>query len=267
MRVIILAAGRGTRLDKYTKDLPKGMLSLDGKTLIQRQVETLRKAGISEIAIVRGYMAEKISLPNIAYFLNPEYETTNMVATLMQARKFAEVSKDGVLVCYSDILYETKLVKQLADFAGVVGVLVDDDWQGYWKARLGAKWEGDVESLVYDKNNKIIELGKPTRDISRAMSRYVGMIRFSKSGFASFAKAFDENKAKFWDSAAPWRNSKSFRKAQMTCMLQELIDRGVNAEAIHTKHGWMEFDTNEDYEKALAWMKDGTIRKFINFEA
>ncbi|MFA6035798.1 MAG: hypothetical protein WC759_02470, partial [Candidatus Micrarchaeia archaeon] len=81
------------------------------------------------------------------------------------------------------------------------------------------------------------------------------------------AKAFDENKAKFWAKDQKWRNSKSFRKAQMTCMLQELIDRRIPVTAVHTSHGWMEFDTNEDYEKALEWMKQGTIRKFINFEA
>ncbi|MFA6036357.1 MAG: NTP transferase domain-containing protein, partial [Candidatus Micrarchaeia archaeon] len=188
MRAIILAAGQGTRLGKYTKDLPKCMLALAGKTLIERQVAALRKAGISEIAIVRGYMAEKISLTNIAYFQNPEYETTNMVATLMQSRKFAEASKDGVLVCYADILYEVKLAKMMASFKGEVGVLVDDGWQAYWKARLGPKWEDDVESMAFDENSRITELGTPTRDISRATSRYVGMIRFSKIGFASFAK-------------------------------------------------------------------------------
>src|SRR3989338_10912430 len=47
MKAIILAAGMGTRFDKYTKDLPKCMLNFNGKTLIERQVETLRACGIN----------------------------------------------------------------------------------------------------------------------------------------------------------------------------------------------------------------------------
>ena len=49
MKAIILAAGMGTRLDKYTKELPKCMLNFEGKTLIERQVETLRSCCIKKI--------------------------------------------------------------------------------------------------------------------------------------------------------------------------------------------------------------------------
>jgi len=61
MKAIILAAGKETRLGKYTKDLPKGMLNFIGKTLIERQVEILNECGIKEI-IVTGYMANKIQI-------------------------------------------------------------------------------------------------------------------------------------------------------------------------------------------------------------
>jgi NDP-sugar pyrophosphorylase family protein len=63
MKAILLAAGMGTRLDKYTKDLPKCLLNLAGKTLIERQVETLRAAGINDIVIIKGFMPDKINIP------------------------------------------------------------------------------------------------------------------------------------------------------------------------------------------------------------
>ena len=70
MKAIILAAGKGMRLGKYTKNLPKGMLNFYDKTLIERQVEILRECKVNEIIIVTGYMAEKIKIPGVRYQTN-----------------------------------------------------------------------------------------------------------------------------------------------------------------------------------------------------
>ena len=110
MRAVILAAGKGTRMGKYTQNLPKGMLNFRGKTLIERQIETLRSAGISDIAIVTGYEADKINYENVTYFHNAKFDTTNMVESLMCAKDF--IKNSDILVCYSDILYTKELVKK-----------------------------------------------------------------------------------------------------------------------------------------------------------
>ena len=68
------------------------------------------------------------------------------------------------------------------------------------------------------------------------------------------------------DLDKPWRHSKSFRKAYMTDMLQELVDRRVRVDPILIQRGWMEFDTVEDYEKALQWIKDKSIQRFIDWK-
>ena len=70
MKAIILAAGQGTRLKKYTQDLPKGMLSFMGKTVIERQIEMYRKCGINDIIVVRGFAADKIKYEGIKYYMN-----------------------------------------------------------------------------------------------------------------------------------------------------------------------------------------------------
>ena len=87
MKAIILAAGMGTRLGKYTENLPKCMLEFNGKSLIERQVDTLRKAGITDISIVRGYQPEKITISGVRYYHNPDFSNTNMVETLFCAEK------------------------------------------------------------------------------------------------------------------------------------------------------------------------------------
>ena len=77
MKAIILAAGMGTRLGKYTNHLPKGMLVFNGKTLIEFQLETLKKVGIYKIAIVTGYQKEAISYPGLKYYYNKYYLCMN----------------------------------------------------------------------------------------------------------------------------------------------------------------------------------------------
>jgi len=85
MKAVILAAGMGVRLGKYTAGLPKGMLNFAGKTLIERQIDTFRKAGVGDIIIVTGYNAEKIPYKGVRYCHNPNYESTNMVESLFCA--------------------------------------------------------------------------------------------------------------------------------------------------------------------------------------
>src|SRR3989338_8501899 len=131
MKAIILAAGMGTRLGKYTKDLPKGMLNFNGKSLIERQVETLRSCGISDIVIVKGYMPDKIKIKGIKYYENKDFSNTNMVETLFAAEKEMD---DDLLVCYSDIIYQKSVLNEVIDSGADIGVTVDTDYWDYWKA-------------------------------------------------------------------------------------------------------------------------------------
>ena len=65
----------------------------------------------------------------------------------------------------------------------------------------------------------------------------------------------------------PWQQSgKTVRKAYMTDLLQAIIESGqpVKAEKFH--NGWIEFDTNEDYENACRWVEDGSIGEILKLE-
>lgn len=63
----------------------------------------------------------------------------------------------------------------------------------------------------------------------------------------------------------PWQQSgKPVRKAYMTDLLNAIITSGKNVKAIHFNNGWIEFDTNEDYENALLWVQEKTISKIIH---
>lgn len=242
MKAIILVAGRGTRLSKYTKDLPKCMLEFGGKTLIQRQVDTLREAGISDITLVKGYLAEKIQIPGVKYLVNERYAETNMVGTLMCAKE--EMNED-MLVCYGDIIYEEQVLRAVLEDKSDVGVVVDKDWRPYWVARHGCD-SIDTESVVIGGGGNIIELGKADPPPEKAKVRYVGLIKFSKKGVEQMKRVYDGNPALFDTS-------------YMTDFLQAIIDTGLRVDPIVISHGWLEFDTNEDYEKMTALLEAGAL--------
>ena len=259
MKAIILAAGMGTRLGKYTQDLPKGMVSFNGLSLIERQVEILRASGIEDIHIVRGYRPEKIQIPDVSYYQNDDFDKTNMVSSLF----CAEGALQGeVLVCYSDIVYQQAVLEKIKEANVEVGVTVDEDYLEYWRARLD-DWQDDLESLVLDESGLIKDLGQKTTDLSKAALRYVGLIKFSETGVEKLKRIFHDNRQKYWDSEKPWLNSKNFKNAYMTDMLQVMINAGVDVKPIVIKRGWLEFDTVEDYEKAISWYDAGTLDKFI----
>lgn len=258
MKAIILAAGQGTRLKKYTRDLPKGMLEFMGKTIIQRQIELYRKCGIEDIVIVRGFAGEKIAYDGVKYYTNKDYANTNMVESLLAAR--AEFT-DDVIVSYSDILFHEDMLRAMMEAPGDFLVAVDEDWQEYWRARYG-KVDFDTESLSIGKDGCITSLGLENSPLETIDARYVGLLKFSRRGLGVIEEVME--RAHALGENVPWQQSgKPVRKAYMTDLLQALIEEKEPVKAVAFHHGWIEFDTNEDYETACRWAENGTLGRFV----
>lgn len=258
MKAIILAAGQGTRLKKYTENLPKGMLSFMGKTIIERQIEMYRKCGIEDIIVICGFAADKIRYGGVRYYINENYMNTNMVESLMTAR--AEFN-DDIIVSYSDILFEEKMLKGMMNSGADFAVAVDDNWKAYWEKRYG-KIDFDTESLSLDENGNIVELGLESPRLEDIDARYVGLLKFSKTGLQCIMTIMDEAYLAYEDK--PWQQSgKTVRKAYMTDLLQAVIRSGRPVKAERFYNGWIEFDTNEDYENACEWAENGSIEQFL----
>lgn len=245
MRAVILAAGSGMRMGKYGENLPKGMLPINGKSIIEWQIERLNGIGISDIIIITGYKAETIKFSGVTYYHNADYANTNMIETLMCAR---ETLDTDVLISYGDILYTKELAKKTADCAADIGVAADSAWRDYWRLRYGST-EVDLETLSLSADGRINEIGKPVSSSAGIDLRYIGLLKFSKKGMSTALKLYDDkkNKDELWI-----QSGKPFKKGYMTDMLHELIIGGRTVYPVVTRGGWIEFDTVEDYEKALA---------------
>jgi L-glutamine-phosphate cytidylyltransferase len=257
MKAIILAAGRGTRMGTYGADLPKGMLSFGGRSLLRRQIDALRQSGVEDIYIVTGYRNACIDFDDVEYFHNPEYATTNMLESLMQARA---ILHGDCLVTYADILFSPSLVTQVEGADGDIVVAADNAWKTYWKIRYGTT-EQDLESFTVGPNGNITELGKPVASSEGLDHRYIGMIRFSPKGIQNILSVYDKKQA---DNSAWLQSGKPFELGYMTDLLDEAIRSGHKVLPSVSQHGWLEFDTAEDYEVMCRLMDAGTIKDLID---
>lgn len=258
MKAIILAAGQGTRLKKYTENLPKGMLKFIGQTIIERQIAMYRKCGIDDIIVVRGFAADKIDYEGVTYYTNEDYANTNMVESLLTAKN---EFNDDIIVSYSDVLFEERMLRGMMEVDADFAVAVDVKWKEYWGKRYG-RVDFDTESLSIGENGNITELGLENPKLEDIDARYVGLLKFSVTGLEYIMEIMKKAYADYKDR--PWQQSgKTVRQAYMTDLLNAIIESGKTVQAVKFENGWIEFDTNEDYENACSWAEDGSIGKFI----
>jgi len=128
-RAVVLAAGRGTRMRELTAEIPKPMIEVRGKPVLQHIIEGLRDAGIPEVLIIVGYHADAVqrffdngSRHNIAiqYATQTRQDGTGRVVDL--ARDFVE--DRPFLLSYGDILVDPVNYKRIADLAEEVEAIV-----------------------------------------------------------------------------------------------------------------------------------------------
>ena len=243
--VIIIAAGLGSRLVPYTDDAPKCMLDFAGKTLLERQVDAYRACGITDIALVRGYMADRINLPEITYFENPDYVNNNILNSLF----YAEPAIRGETICgYSDILFDARVPAALLTSDHDISIVVDTDWKGYYEGRVDHPID-EAENVIFDEDDMVVRLGKHLTLADDVNGEFIGMFKLSVRGAALFREHFHKVKAAHWDK--PFQQAALFQKAYITDMVQSLVDDGHPVHCVKIQQGWKEIDTVEDYEKAV----------------
>jgi len=262
VKAIILAAGRGSRLGRYTLERPKCLLELGGISLLERQIGLFRRFGIDDIVVIRGYAGDKIRVAGVRYYANPDYAQTNMVHSLFCAE--TEV-KGEVIVSYGDILFQDSVLEALLSASPhEILVAVDTGWEEYYKARYDDPL-AEAESLVCGPDGRIASIGESLPCRSEVQGQYIGLIRLTDGGSEAIRRVYREAREAYWNRL--WKRGRLFQKAYMTDMLQALIDDRVPVCAVTIDHGWLEFDTARDYENVLQWLADGSLGRFYNLSA
>jgi choline kinase len=242
MKVIILAAGEGSRLRPYTNEMPKCLVPLGGKSVLDWQLDTMRSCGIDDITIVKGYMADCIEREGLNSFVNKDYATTNMVMTLWCAE---EKMEGEVIVAYGDIVYDNEVLQALIDAPHDISVVVDVDWEKYWNKRFSDPL-ADAEAFSMDENNKIKLIGQKADKLSDVEAGYIGLIKLKGKGVAVFKQSF----LRAQGANDAWGSPRPFQNAYMTDMLQGLVNEGHDLYAVKIKRRWLEIDSVSDLQLA-----------------
>ena len=249
IKALIVAAGLGSRLKDHTENLPKCMLDFGGKTLLQRQLQAYNECGIKDITVIRGYKKDKINYKNLNYITNPNYKDNNILNSIFYAEK---VINGNIIIAYSDILFDSSVVKRLSESDHDISVVVDIDWRGYYVDRKDHPLS-EAENVIFDSNNQVLKIGKIATQKEEVHGEFIGMIKLNNHGAEIFKKHFYRVKKNYWGK--PFQRAKIFQKAYLTDMIQELVDNGVKVHCVIIERGWKEIDTVEDYKKALIEFK------------
>jgi len=244
MRAVILAAGRGSRMGQLGDGRPKCLVELRGKPLIEYQIAALRRGGVDEIGVVRGYRAEMIDFPDLVYFSNERWAETNMVMSLATAASW--LSSSPVVVSYADIFYCSEVVRRLAAAPGNLVISYDRDWRSLWERRF-ANPLADAETFRIDGEGTLLEIGGKTTEIENIQGQYMGLLKFTPAAWSAVEAllgSLDQN---------------TRDRIDMTGLLRRLLAANFPIHTVATNGQWGEVDNPQDAALYEAMIRKGEL--------
>ena len=228
MRAIILAAGKGSRLEPVSGESVKCLVELGGMTLIQRQFSYLRACGITQFAVVVGFQADRIRRvcgPEVEYVENPIFAETNSLYSLWLARNLFD---GGFVVMNSDVFFHPQLLRDLLTAQYQDAMLIS--WRDQTKY-------GDEEMKVKVRGGHLLDISK-TMDPNEADGENVGILKFGAAGASVLAKELEKLIA---DGAKKSWAPRAFLEFSKSRPLHAVSTRGFP---------WIEIDFPDDLRRA-----------------
>ena len=231
MRGVILAAGKGSRLNGVAGNAPKCLMRIGDRTLIERQIDTLRAAGVDEIVVVVGCQqlhVRRTCGKGVTYIENTRYAETNSLYSLWMARPLLY---EGFVVLNCDVLFHPALLEDLLTSRHDNALLL-----GYREA--DQPLFGDEEMKVKVRHGRVVDMSKDM-DPTEADGENLGIVKFGARGAVALVDIMDrivgEGRLREW---AP----RAFAEFAQHHPLHAIGTRGLP---------WTEIDFPEDYERAV----------------
>lgn len=243
MKAIIVAAGKGRRLAPYTDDRPKCLVEINGRSILDRQLDAYRAAGVEQYAIVRGYRKEQIVVEGARYYDNDDYEHNNILTSLFYAE---DAMAGGFLMSYSDIVFRPIAVRAAMDTPGDFALVIDRRWRDVYDGRTAHPIsEAEVARV---EGGRVTRVGKKTVPGDEAAGEFIGLARFSANAVEKMRARY--HAVKRTHRGRPYGTAARFEVAYLTDLLNDLIDAGVAMAPAFIDGDWREIDTTQDLERA-----------------
>jgi choline kinase len=227
---IVLAAGKGARLNGTAGSLPKCLVRVGRLTLVERQIAVLRACGVNEIAVVVGCQAEEVRRAcgrNVQFVENTRYAETNSLYSLWLARPLLA---NGFVVANCDVLLHPQMLADLLSARYEDALLVA--YQDSDAAPLG-----DEEMKVRTRRGRVVDISK-SMAADEADGENVGVVKFGPDGARLLATILDQRVAA--GALRDWA-PRAFAEFARVRPLYAIGTRG---------YPWTEIDFPEDYQRA-----------------
>lgn len=248
-RAIFLAAGGPQNQDDLApllRDRPVALLDLNGQSLIERNMQTLARAGVQDVTVITGYQAENFQLEGARLITNPEYQHKGILHSLLSA---GEAWSKRSIVLYADVLVDRDLVERLLNCQDDIVLVVDETSR---KMNLHNKKLDLVvtdrpplnthRSIQGDQRPRVLRIGSEVPQAD-AHGEYVGAMLLSEQGIRTVKAVSAELMAADGGS-----------QLSINDVLQAVIARGHAVYALMVNSGWMEIHTFENYKAACAML-------------
>ena len=236
MYVIIIAAGSGERISDDIKNTPKSLIDVNNKPIIEYQIDVLKQMKLDHIVVITGSNNEKFELKNVQYIKDVNYNEHDILGSLMEAKDYI---KNDVLILYSDIIFEAKIIEKILDSKSDISVAVDMNWE--------KRYENRSEHPKTEAENVLLNEEKNIQNEKNLIGEFLGIMKLSAEGSKIFIKKYEEllknNKGNFHEAS-------SVLKAYLTDMIQELVDSRIPVEPVFISGKWCEIDTMQDLKIA-----------------
>lgn len=252
MRPIVIGAGRGSRLGPETDAIPKSLVPVMGRPMLEWVLDALSGAGFArkEVVYICGYRADVVRAryPELTFVENRDWERNNILASLMCARDYLA---DGFVSSYADIVYRGSVVKKLLGSRHDKVLACDTDWRRRYVDRSQHP-ESDGEKMLAE-GDRVVELSRHIA-AEKVSGEFIGVAKMTREGAREMALAFDEAKVSW--AGKTWREGRSFERAYLIDLWQDMIERGSSFYRVETNGGYMEIDTGEDLACAAKWWRE-----------
>ena len=212
-KAIFIAAGFGSRMVPVTLNTPKPLIRVNGKRIIDTLIDACLQAGIGEIYIVRGYLAEQFDqllykYPMIKFLENPSYNEANNIGSAMIARYMLQ----NAYVFESDLIISNpKIIKKYHYNSDVLGI---------WKERTD-DWVLDVDKDGFVCNERVGGLNT---------YQMVGVYYFNSADGAKLADHIKEayqapgGKERYWETVPNLAYKGQYKIEVLPCREDDIVE-------------------------------------------
>lgn len=244
-------------MKNISEDIPFSMLDINGKPLLQRQVEVLNKCKIYSINAVVGYKKEGVGVDGVKLIHNPDYSNTGILYSIMCALNNID---EKTIICYGDVIFDHVILNRIMESKEDITLLIDNSYDpkhAYNKKRKELVIvEGTTlktkRSLHSNELRRIEKIGTNLNP-AKCQSEFPGIVLLSRKGVEVVKKIYRTSLGKY--SGKPFYSVDKFENALFSDILQEIINSDFPVYGMEANSGWLEIHSFEDYKLACTIIK------------